>query len=691
MSDQDELDDDVEWFGKNHAKKIDRILKRALQRARDRGLKAAEAGGGPNVFKDTMAAARASYTRTMKKAVVKQAGVTQKSVRVETPRGRNFHLRVDTLKPNSDGKSAAGKAAASNQYIERENAVEIGEVDIWATVDRQKELEAAAAARLAQTDTSKAEDGFEREVGRGQGAGFQTYIERDEAVERAARGNPINKDRLAFSFGTIGDTPEDRASFWEKIETHLPGNRVRQFKMILELPHEATPQTRLNIMLDFTRQMFKERDIPFWCALHSPIEGVNDPRNYHAHIVYIGRPAKIIDHHEKVMIDRHGRTRHEGQAIREWDFACPVSYKKAGHNRITYPYRQGNDPTLRVEHRKMTPIHARFAKIVNQHMRLAGLPVRYDPTNASLQKQGQSEFRDLQRNAVELIKGKRSVDKEVYGFRDIFENEILRAKRDENFLRARIEGAEVRMKELRRDTNPHETGSYFFAMGVWKHAKAQVSYVQRKILAERLKADRERLAAQDGREVELALYTALHVLRQSTKDKEERQQIDDMLAPLKQELDPALIASRDRERAIRKMGLGYQKWFRETGKLAYDPTVDLAMRSVAKRYGFTIPDQLKITPPPSVTMHDDRIPSTGYVRPGALPYEIRDERISEFTGKVSVPADEKNARALNDIINSQEEKIATDRARILAELDRQRRQSRRKALLSKKNRGGIER
>lgn len=687
MSGHDEPDDDIEWFGKNHANKIDRILKRALQRARDRGLKAAEAGGGPNVFRDTMAAARASYTRTIKKAVVKQAGVTQKSVRVATPRGRNFHLRVDTLKPNGDGKSAAGKAAASNQYIERENAVEIGEIDIWATVDRQKELEAAAAAKLAK-DATKSEDGFEQEVGRGQGAGFQTYIERNEAVERAARGNPINKDRLAFSFGTIGDTAEGRASFWEKIETHLPGNRVHQFKMILELPHEATPQTRLNIMLDFTRQMFKERDIPFWCALHSPIDGVNDPRNYHAHIVYIGRPAKIIDHYESVTIDRHGRTRHEGKAIREWDFACPVSYKKAGNNRITYPYRQRNDPTLRVEHRRMTPIHARFAKIVNQHMRLAGLPVRYEPTNASLKAQGQEEFRDLQRNAVELIKGKRSVDKEVYGFRDIFENEILRAKRDENFLRARIEGAEIRLKELSRDTNPQEAGSYHFAFGIWKHSKAQVSYVRRKILSARLKADRERLAAQEGREVELALYGALSVLRQSTKDKAERQEIDDMLAPLKQDLDKALFASYQRDRAIMEMGLGYQKWFRETGRLAYDPTIDFAMRSVAKRYGFAIPDRLKMTPPPSVTMHDDRIPSAGSEKPGALPYEIRDERISEFAGRVSLPSDPKNERALNNMMNFQEEAIATERARMVEENERNRQRARRKALLSSKNRDG---
>ncbi len=84
----------------------------------------------------------------------------------------------------------------------------------------------------------------------------------------------------------------------------MQGRHVPQHKMILELPHEASPQTRLNIMLDFTKEMFRDRDIPFWCALHSPIPGVNDPRNYHAHIVYIGRPAKIIDHHEKVTFDR---------------------------------------------------------------------------------------------------------------------------------------------------------------------------------------------------------------------------------------------------------------------------------------------------------------------------------------------------------------------------------------------------
>ncbi len=117
--------------------------------------------------------------------------------------------------------------------------------------------------------------------------------------------------------------------------------------MILELPHEASPQTRLNIMLDFTKQMFRDREIPFWCALHSPIPGVNDPRNYHAHIVYIGRPARIIDHHEKVTITRKGETVVEGAAIREWDFAAPVINNRWGMRKVIYPHRRKNDERLR--------------------------------------------------------------------------------------------------------------------------------------------------------------------------------------------------------------------------------------------------------------------------------------------------------------------------------------------------------
>ncbi len=158
--------------------------------------------------------------------------------------GRNFHLRVDTLKPNGDGRSNAGKAAASNQYIERENAVEVGEIDLWATIDRIKGAEGTKVIDPAQINAEQSpdlapgavtgpDDTWIREpAGReaGKGGAFQSYIERDEAIERAAKGDPIAKDMMAFSFGSIGETPEERAEFWQKIETHMPGRQVHQFQ-----------------------------------------------------------------------------------------------------------------------------------------------------------------------------------------------------------------------------------------------------------------------------------------------------------------------------------------------------------------------------------------------------------------------------------------------------------------------------
>ncbi len=35
----------ADWFGRDNARKIDRIIKKALEKARDKGLKA---GSGPN-------------------------------------------------------------------------------------------------------------------------------------------------------------------------------------------------------------------------------------------------------------------------------------------------------------------------------------------------------------------------------------------------------------------------------------------------------------------------------------------------------------------------------------------------------------------------------------------------------------------------------------------------------------------
>ncbi|WP_163570796.1 hypothetical protein, partial [Klebsiella pneumoniae] len=85
-----------------------------------------------------------------------------------------------------------------------------------------------------------------------------SYIENDAKVE---------KETMAFSFGTIGQTAEERAQFWTDVEDHFPEKSRLQYKLILGLPHEATPEMRLRMMADFTDTMFRDKNIPFWCAL----------------------------------------------------------------------------------------------------------------------------------------------------------------------------------------------------------------------------------------------------------------------------------------------------------------------------------------------------------------------------------------------------------------------------------------
>ena len=566
--------------------------------------------------------------------------------------------------------------------------MEIGEVDLWATVERQKAAAAQQVKDIPRDNGAPSiaggDEQWVREPGKGQA--FQGYIERDEAVERAAKGDPLEKDKIAFSFGTIGETPEDRAAFWEKVETHLPGQRA-QYKMILELPHEASSQTRLNIMLDFTKQMFRDREIPFWCALHSPIPGVNDPRNYHAHIVYIGRPAKIIDHHEKVTFTRKKQEVREGAPIKEWDFAAQVIDNRWGMRKLTYPYRRQNDEQLRFEHRMMRPIHRRFARIVNQHMQMAGLSVRYDPNNTSLRKKGKEEFRDLGRNAVELIRGKRSIDKEIMGFRDIFENEVLRSKRDENKLAERITAAELRLKELEKDKNAHWKEGYQFSFQIWQHSKAEVSYARADILRRRLKADREILAEVKDRSVEHALYTALSGAREKSKDKEEIERLDDMISVIKPDIEPGMRLLMQYDRDIRAKAFQYQKWFKVNATPVYDPTLDVAIRTVAVRYGWDIPKKLQMEPPPGVTIHQDRIPRTGYPDKENYPAEIRLEKIHEFSGMVSLPRDPNSLRVFYEKANKADEAVEKALADSAAERERQVKAMRRKALLSKKAKG----
>lgn len=217
----------------------------------------------------------------------------------------------------------------------------------------------------------------------------QRYIVREGAVERLS--DPATMQRYIddggktnpqlhgsnggdeFSFGTPGLSVDDMCEIWELAELHARGEKtpVIQHRMIVELPHEATPLDRIAIMRAFVAPL-EQADIPYWVSIHAPTPD-NDERNFHAHVIFLNRRA------EKIMWPEGGdRDFGNKPDVLTWDFAC-VTAKKDKHRktRDRYLKRKKVPPLLRGAWVKEW--RHRYAAIVNDQMIKSGKAVRFDP------------------------------------------------------------------------------------------------------------------------------------------------------------------------------------------------------------------------------------------------------------------------------------------------------------------------
>ena len=186
-------------------------------------------------------------------------------------------------------------------------------------------------------------------------AAAQAYIEEPAKVARV-RGT-------TSSFGTIGDTLEDRMAFWDLVNEHesSAGGRT-QSRLVLELPHEADAFARHKIVRRFVQE-FEEKGIPYWASIHEPTKN-NDSRNFHAHVVFTDRPMAKMPHPDT------------GEDA--WDFTVAVAHRDSTrHTRIRHPFRQNRDPEMR-ERSWVKKSRARFAEIVNDVMIEHKVGIRYD-------------------------------------------------------------------------------------------------------------------------------------------------------------------------------------------------------------------------------------------------------------------------------------------------------------------------
>lgn len=344
---------------------VARILKRAADRNARNAQKRVERAATKNPFKRLGRVTRSSFADALSKALkihgANQTGRQKPSIRLTAPDtgGRPFHLGHVTVSRANMALNAGGASKQSGRagtrssqmsaptahmaYIERLGAAEARDFDVPASATSPDEM--------------------------------QAYLENELKTSANAHGDKVASTReSAFSFGTpaMGDTLEERMAFWSLVEEHAKGqDSIIQHRLILELPHECSPEDRLAIMKAFTRKYEDDR-VPYWCVLHAPMAGKNDDRNFHAHIVLANTPAWKIDWEADGIHD--GTIKPRGKV---WNFTARTRLPDENkHHRIKYSGRQKGLSHYRIGFVQRE--RQRFAAAVNAQMSLAGVPVRYD-------------------------------------------------------------------------------------------------------------------------------------------------------------------------------------------------------------------------------------------------------------------------------------------------------------------------
>lgn len=389
-----ELEQGKSVLGAGSQKQVDRLLKKAADKAaKEAKRKWAKAGRNP--FSRHASAHKGgiekALTNALKGALNFHANNSgpRPSIKMTAPDtgGRPFHFSHTTVSASGASKAyRAGTAAAHMSYIDRESAVE------------QAMLEDGVGLSLSSREID------EEAFGRDPAERMQGYIEEVEKVE-AAKAAQFGQaaQPLAFTFGNIGDTKEERRAFWQLVEDHPERANARlQSRVILELPVESTPAQRLAIVKEYVKGL-EERGLRYHAALHAPTDK-NDPRNFHAHVIYMARPAKKVDFAFDGIDDGT-----EKPKAKVWDFAAVTKIKDEFRiTRTRYLHRQTVDPETRSK--KFIPNERkRLADIVNAVMAEAGSPVRYDPRSYKAMGIEVEAMRSISRIIADKAKGDRRI------------------------------------------------------------------------------------------------------------------------------------------------------------------------------------------------------------------------------------------------------------------------------------------
>ncbi|SIQ36718.1 MobA/MobL family protein [Bosea sp. TND4EK4] len=359
---------------------IARMLKRASDRQAKQAQKRVENAVKRNPFKGLGHTTESAFAAALSKAL-RNHGAKAKggraSIRMTAPDtgGRPFHFDHTAVSKKSIALKQGETAPATNTYGKRRKEFAKPTSHTTTSGAHMAYIERDGAAEAFDLD--KELDAAMGRGGRGRTpGGMQGYLEDEEKLAANDKANGLGPSReVAFSFGTpeMGETLEERMAFWDLAEQHAErGNGTIQHRLIVELPHECSAEDRLAVMRSFTKKYEDDR-VPYWCVLHAPVEGKNDDRNFHAHIVLLNRPAW------KEPFPEGGKSfrREDGPLVDTWTFAATEEIRDKHDNYPTqYPLRENVLEDYRGKF--VASERKRFAQAVNEQMIASGVPVRYD-------------------------------------------------------------------------------------------------------------------------------------------------------------------------------------------------------------------------------------------------------------------------------------------------------------------------
>ena len=187
--------------------------------------------------------------------------------RPNTGRGVTFHFQL------SEAHSAE-RGASHQKYIERESACAASFGTVGDTIEERcdawREIDSRSIARTGWVECEEWASTKEKETFR-------------HATGERKRFSTKDYDEYAEVMSQVRDANAGRMP--EHVRTHAPRRSIVQRRLIAELAHEL-PIERQKIALErWCTKNLGRRGVQWHAVIHAP-EGKNDPRNWHAHIVF---------------------------------------------------------------------------------------------------------------------------------------------------------------------------------------------------------------------------------------------------------------------------------------------------------------------------------------------------------------------------------------------------------------------